>query len=84
MKLSAGGAKLKARIRETIMADSIRRSRLIREMEQGFVPDYEAAILPSPDKRATYALEHIAFNVGRIEQKLAQLAAALAALGGKT
>jgi len=66
------------------MADPIRRARLIREMEQGFVPDYEAATMPSPDKRAAYALEYIAVSVGRIEQKLTQLAEALAALTGKS
>jgi hypothetical protein len=29
------------------------------------------------DKRAAYALEHIAFRVGRIEQSLARIAAAI-------
>jgi len=33
--------------------------------------------MPSADKRAAYALEHIAFRVGRIEQTLAKTAAAL-------
>jgi hypothetical protein len=54
-----------------------RRARLIREMEQEFVPDYDATSMPSADKRAAYALEHIAFRVGRIEQLLARLAAAI-------
>ena len=55
------------------MADPIRRARLIRDMEEDFVPDYDAASLPSADKRAAYALEHIAFRVGRIDQSLAKL-----------
>jgi hypothetical protein len=54
-----------------------RRARLIREMEQDFVPDYDATSMPSADKRAAYALEHIAFRVGRIEQALLKLAAAI-------
>ena len=45
-----------------------RRAKMLREFEQDFVPDYDASNLPSADKRAAYALEHIAFRVGRIEQ----------------
>ena len=45
-----------------------------------FVPDYDATSLPSADKRAAYALEHIAFRVGRIEQTLAKLAVAIEAV----
>jgi hypothetical protein len=56
-----------------------RRARLLREMEQDFVPDYDATSMPSADKRAAYALEHIAFRVGRIEQLLARLTAAIEA-----
>ena len=56
-----------------------RRARLIRDLEQDFVPDYDAASMPSADKRAAYALEHIAFRVGRIEQLLARLTAAIEA-----
>jgi hypothetical protein len=59
------------------MADDIRRARAIREMEQIFVPDYDAGTMPSPDKRAAYALEHIAFRMGRLEEKLDQLIAAI-------
>ena len=59
------------------MADPIRRARLLREMEEEFVPDYDAQSLPSADKRAAYALEHIAFRVSRIEQILARIAAAI-------
>jgi len=59
------------------MVDLTRRARLIRELEQEFVPDYDAQSLPSADKRAAYALEHIAFRVGRIEQNLARIAAAI-------
>ena len=61
------------------MVDLVRRARLIREMEEDFVPDYDAVSLPSADKRAAYALEHIAFRVGRIEQTLAKLAVAIEA-----
>jgi hypothetical protein len=56
-----------------------RRARLIRDLEQDFVPDYDAASMPSADKRAAYALEHIAFRVGRIEQLLARLTQAIEA-----
>jgi hypothetical protein len=59
------------------MVDLNRRTRLIREMEQEFVPDYDAQSLPSADKRAAYALEHIAFRIGRIEQTLARIATAI-------
>jgi hypothetical protein len=59
------------------MADPARRAKLLRELEQDFVPDYDALSLPSADKRAAYALEHIAFRVSRIEQNLARIAAAL-------
>jgi hypothetical protein len=59
------------------MTDDIRCARLAREMEQVFVPDYDAANMPSADKRAAYALEHIAFRVGRIEEQLERLLAAL-------
>jgi len=59
------------------MADPVRRARLVRELEQEFVPDYDAQNLPSADKRAAYALEHIAFRVARIEQSLGRIAAAI-------
>jgi len=59
------------------MADPIRRARLLREMEEEFVPDYDAQSMPSADKRAAYAFEHIAFRVSRIEQILARIAAAI-------
>ncbi len=61
------------------MVDLTRRTRLIRDLEQEFVPDYDAQSLPSADKRAAYALEHIAFRVGRIEQTLARIAATIEA-----
>jgi hypothetical protein len=35
--------------------------------------------MPSADKRAAYALEHIAFRVGRIENLLARLVTAIEA-----
>ena len=60
-----------------IMADPVRRAKLLRELEQEFVPDYDAQNMPSADKRTAYALEHIAFRVGRIEQLLARIAAAI-------
>ena len=65
------------------MVDLTRRARLVRELEQEFVPDYDAQSMPSADKRAAYALEHIAFRVGRIEQTLNRLAAAIETLVAK-
>ncbi len=62
------------------MADDIRHARMVREFEQDFIPDYDATSMPSADKRSAYALEHIAFRIGRIDQKLGQLIAALATL----
>jgi hypothetical protein len=59
------------------MIDPARRAKLQRELEQDFVPDYDAVTMPSADKRTAYALEHIAFRVGRIEQSLARIAAAI-------
>jgi hypothetical protein len=59
------------------MIDPTRRAKLQRELEQDFVPDYDAVTMPSADKRTAYALEHIAFRVGRIEQSLARIAAAI-------
>jgi hypothetical protein len=59
------------------MVDLTRRSRLVRELEQEFIPDYDAQSMPSADKRTAYALEHIAFRVSRIEQTLARIAAAI-------
>jgi hypothetical protein len=59
------------------MVDPARCARLVRDLEQDFLPDYDAQSMPSADKRAAYALEHIAFRVGRIEQTLAKIAAAL-------
>lgn len=61
-----------------------RRARMIRDMEQDFIPDYDATSMPSADKRAAYALEHIAFRVGRIEQLLARLTAAVKSAIPKT
>jgi hypothetical protein len=61
------------------MVDSPRRAKLLRDLEQEFVPDYDAQSMPSADKRAAYALEHIAFRLGRIEQSLARIAAAIEA-----
>jgi hypothetical protein len=62
------------------MTDLARRSKLVREFEQDFVPDYDALNMPAADKRAAYALEHIAFRVGRIEQHLGKLAVAIETL----
>jgi hypothetical protein len=62
------------------MVDLTRRARLIREMEQDFVPDYDAQSMPSADKRAAYALEQIAFRIGRIENLLDRIATAIEAV----
>lgn len=65
---------------ETIMVDPVRRARILRDLQQDFIPDYDAQSLPSADKRSAYALEHIAFRLGRIEQSLGRIAAALEAV----
>jgi hypothetical protein len=59
------------------MVEPVRRAKMLRDLEQDFVPDYDAQSMPSADKRAAYALEHIAFRVSRIEQSLAKIAAAI-------
>jgi len=59
------------------MVDPARRAKLLRDLEEEFIPDYDALNMPSADKRAAYALEHIAFRVGRIEQRLAKIVAAI-------
>ncbi len=59
------------------MVDPARRVKLLRDLEQDFLPDYDVQNVPPGDKRAAYALEHIAFRVGRIEQSLARIAAAI-------
>ena len=59
------------------MVDPARRAKLLRELEEEFIPDYDAQNMPAADKRAAYALEHIAFRVGRIEKNLARIAAAI-------
>jgi hypothetical protein len=66
------------------MVDPARRAKLLRDLEQDFVPDYDALSMPSGDKRAAYALEHIAFRVGRIEQSLARIAAVIESVLSKT
>ena len=53
----------------------------MKEMEQLFLPKYDAQNMPSADKRAAYALEHIAFRMGRIEERLDKLLAALGQIG---
>ena len=62
------------------MTDPARRAKVLRELELEFVPDYDALNMPSADKRAAYALEHIAFRVGKIEENLAKIASAIEAL----
>jgi hypothetical protein len=70
-------------LEEVIMVDPARRAKLLRELEQEFVPDYDATNIPSADKRAAYALEHIAFRASRIDQSLSRIAAALESLLAK-
>ena len=65
------------------MTDPARRAKLLREFEQEFVPDYDALNMPSADKRAAYALEHVAFRIGRIDESLARIASAIEALLAK-
>jgi hypothetical protein len=66
------------------MVDAARRAKLLRELEQEFIPDYDALNLPSADKRAAYALEHIAFRIARIEQSLSRIVAALESVLAKS
>ncbi len=66
------------------MVDPARRARLLRELEQEFIPDYDANSMPSADKRAAYALEHIAFRIGRLEQILTRLVATIESALPKT
>ena len=47
------------------MVDPARCAKVLREFEQELVPDYDALPMPSADKRAPYAPEHIAFRVAR-------------------
>jgi hypothetical protein len=65
------------------MIEPVRRAKLLRELEQEFIPDYDAHNMPAADKRSAYALEHIAFRVARIDQSLARIAAAIEALATK-
>jgi len=65
------------------MTDPVRRAKLLRELEHEFVPDYDALSMPSADKRTAYALEHIAYRVGKIDESLAKIAAAIEALLAK-
>jgi hypothetical protein len=61
------------------MIDPARRAKLVRDLEQEFIPDYDVHNMPSADKRSAYALEHIAFRIARIEQSLSRIAAAIEA-----
>ena len=61
------------------MIDPARRAKLLRELEQEFIADYDAQSMPSADKRTAYALEYIAFRVARMEQTLARIATAIEA-----
>jgi hypothetical protein len=65
---------------EGTMIEPARRAKLVRELEQEFIPDYDALNVPSADKRSAYALEHIAFRIARIEQSLTRIANAIEAL----
>ena len=65
------------------MIDPARRAKLLRELEQEFIPDYDALNMPAADKRAAYALEHIAYRVGKIEESVAKIAAAIEGLAAK-
>lgn len=65
------------------MNELARRSKLARDLEQDFLPDYDALSMPSADKRAAYALEHMAYRVGRIEQHLGKIASAIESIRSK-
>ena len=65
------------------MVEPGRHAKLVRDIEQPLFPDDDAHNTPSADKRAAYALEHIAFRVGKIEESLAKIAAAIQAVLSK-
>jgi hypothetical protein len=54
---------------EEAMIDPARRAKFLRELEQEFIPDYDALNMPAADKRAAYALENITFRVGKNRRK---------------
>jgi hypothetical protein len=66
------------------MVDLARRAKIQRELEQEFIPDYDALNMPSADKRSAYALEFIAFRVARLEENLSRIATALESVLAKT
>ncbi len=45
--------------------------------EADFDPGYTRENVPTPDARIATAVEHMAFRLGRIDQKLGQIIAAL-------
>lgn len=57
---------------------------LLRELDQEFIPDYDTLNMPSADKPAAYALEHVAFRVGKIDESLAKIAVAIEAPFGQS
>lgn len=69
---SASGILVARVLEEISTIHPTRRVRLLRELEQKF-----ALNIPSADKRAAYALEHIAFGVARIKQSLGRIATAI-------
>jgi hypothetical protein len=66
------------------LVDLARRAKIERQLEQEFIPDYDALNMPSADKRSAYALEYIAFRVARIEANLSRIATALESALAKT
>lgn len=65
------------------MVEPGRHAKLVRDIEQPPFPDDDAQNTPSADKRAAYALERIAFRVGKIEESVAKIAAAIQAVLSK-
>jgi alkylhydroperoxidase/carboxymuconolactone decarboxylase family protein YurZ len=70
-------------MKESVMAEDPRRARRMRELEELFAPEYDATNMPAADKRAAYALEHIAYRMGKLDQKINEVIIALAALATK-
>jgi hypothetical protein len=59
---------------ETVVTGTARRARLLREVQQEFIPDCDGLSMPSAGKRAACALEPIACRIGKIDQSAATAA----------
>jgi hypothetical protein len=51
-------------VRETITVGPARGAKILRDLQQDFVPGDDAESLPSVDKRAAYTVGHIGLSAG--------------------